>query len=266
MQCVSNGKRSAEKSERAGGPALRTRRCATFAQALLVKAGDEPKRGVLPKYFNSEWSVAQFRLHENSQYIVAFGHQKNTVVILGPNDVLVLTCSGCGSLTPAFHEKERCVPESSRWSLPTSNITSTSMPADATVSRRHFHAYKLRNRLGQQELIFLVIWRKLVMFHNHGCGIIYLFGSVSSPFNAQKGTGLEKTSYAELLSLESSERVELEGARWRESSNSISMNPTQITFVECHPVWHTSFLCFFWFPKLGEVELHLSSLHSSSFS
>ncbi|XP_017969699.1 PREDICTED: autophagy-related protein 18a [Theobroma cacao] len=40
-------------------------------------------RGVLPKYFSSEWSVAQFRLVEGSQYIVAFGHQKNTVVILG---------------------------------------------------------------------------------------------------------------------------------------------------------------------------------------
>ena len=39
--------------------------------------------GVLPKYFSSEWSVAQFRLNEGSQYIVAFGHQKNTVVILG---------------------------------------------------------------------------------------------------------------------------------------------------------------------------------------
>lgn len=38
---------------------------------------------VLPKYFSSEWSVAQFRLLEGSQYIVAFGHQKNTVVILG---------------------------------------------------------------------------------------------------------------------------------------------------------------------------------------
>ncbi|KAL0459682.1 UNVERIFIED_CONTAM: Autophagy-related protein 18a, partial [Sesamum latifolium] len=38
---------------------------------------------VLPKYFSSEWSVAQFRLPEGSQYIVAFGHQKNTVVILG---------------------------------------------------------------------------------------------------------------------------------------------------------------------------------------
>lgn len=39
--------------------------------------------GVLPKYFSSEWSVAQFRLREGCQYIVAFGHQKNTVVILG---------------------------------------------------------------------------------------------------------------------------------------------------------------------------------------
>ncbi|PKU81076.1 autophagy-related protein 18a [Dendrobium catenatum] len=40
-------------------------------------------KGVLPKYFHSEWSVAQFRLPEGSQYIVAFGHQKNTIVILG---------------------------------------------------------------------------------------------------------------------------------------------------------------------------------------
>ncbi|GAA0159789.1 scaffold/adaptor protein [Lithospermum erythrorhizon] len=40
-------------------------------------------KGVLPKYFSSEWSVAQFRLQEGMQYIVAFGHQKNTVVILG---------------------------------------------------------------------------------------------------------------------------------------------------------------------------------------
>ncbi|XP_027098381.1 autophagy-related protein 18a-like [Coffea arabica] len=40
-------------------------------------------KGVLPKYFSSEWSVAQFRLLELSQYVVSFGHQKNTVVILG---------------------------------------------------------------------------------------------------------------------------------------------------------------------------------------
>ncbi|KAJ4753558.1 WD repeat domain phosphoinositide-interacting protein 3 [Rhynchospora pubera] len=40
-------------------------------------------KGVLPKYFHSEWSVAQFRLREGSQYIVAFGDQKNTIVIVG---------------------------------------------------------------------------------------------------------------------------------------------------------------------------------------
>ncbi|KAL0437598.1 UNVERIFIED_CONTAM: Autophagy-related protein 18a, partial [Sesamum radiatum] len=40
-------------------------------------------KGVLPKYFSSERSVAQFRLPEGSEYIVAFGHQKNTVVVLG---------------------------------------------------------------------------------------------------------------------------------------------------------------------------------------
>ncbi|KAK7269355.1 hypothetical protein RIF29_22080 [Crotalaria pallida] len=40
-------------------------------------------KGVLPKYFSSEWSVAQFRLPEGLQHVVAFGHQKNTIVILG---------------------------------------------------------------------------------------------------------------------------------------------------------------------------------------
>ncbi|MCD7459755.1 Autophagy- protein 18a [Datura stramonium] len=40
-------------------------------------------RGVLPKYFSSEWSVAQFRLPGVSQYIVTFGNEKNTLIILG---------------------------------------------------------------------------------------------------------------------------------------------------------------------------------------
>ncbi|CAM8973306.1 unnamed protein product [Rhodiola kirilowii] len=40
-------------------------------------------KGVLPKYFNSEWSVAQFHLVEGMQYKIAFGHRKNTVIILG---------------------------------------------------------------------------------------------------------------------------------------------------------------------------------------
>ncbi|XP_008246408.1 PREDICTED: autophagy-related protein 18a-like [Prunus mume] len=40
-------------------------------------------KGVLPRYFSSEWSVAKYHLQEGLQYTVAFGHQKNTVVILG---------------------------------------------------------------------------------------------------------------------------------------------------------------------------------------
>ncbi|KAL9685504.1 hypothetical protein QQ045_022954 [Rhodiola kirilowii] len=42
-------------------------------------------KGVLPKYFHSEWSLAQFHLDEGQQYIIAFGHRKNTVTILGMN-------------------------------------------------------------------------------------------------------------------------------------------------------------------------------------
>ncbi|KAL3750100.1 hypothetical protein ACJRO7_011131 [Eucalyptus globulus] len=40
-------------------------------------------KGVLLWSFSSEWSVAQFRLHEGLQYVVAFGDWKNTVLILG---------------------------------------------------------------------------------------------------------------------------------------------------------------------------------------
>ncbi|XP_004304979.1 PREDICTED: autophagy-related protein 18a-like [Fragaria vesca subsp. vesca] len=40
-------------------------------------------KAVLPRYFSSEWSVARFRLQEGVKYIVAFGHQKNTVIIVG---------------------------------------------------------------------------------------------------------------------------------------------------------------------------------------
>ncbi|XP_038980399.1 autophagy-related protein 18c-like [Phoenix dactylifera] len=39
-------------------------------------------KGVLPKYFSSEWSFAQFHLPEVGPYIVAFGAQ-NTVIIVG---------------------------------------------------------------------------------------------------------------------------------------------------------------------------------------
>ncbi|KAM7278219.1 hypothetical protein ACFE04_005353 [Oxalis oulophora] len=40
-------------------------------------------KGVLPRYFSSEWSTAKFRLPEGLEHIVGFGSQKNTVVIVG---------------------------------------------------------------------------------------------------------------------------------------------------------------------------------------
>lgn len=39
-------------------------------------------RGILPRYFSSEWSFAQFHLPEVTRYIVAFGAQ-NTVMMVG---------------------------------------------------------------------------------------------------------------------------------------------------------------------------------------
>ncbi|WCJ31373.1 WD repeat domain phosphoinositide-interacting protein 3 [Euphorbia peplus] len=39
-------------------------------------------KGVLPKYFSSEWSFAQFHVPEYTQFIAAFGSQ-NTVIIVG---------------------------------------------------------------------------------------------------------------------------------------------------------------------------------------
>lgn len=40
-------------------------------------------RGVLPKYFSSEWSFSQFRLSEENKPIVAFGPEKHTIMIVG---------------------------------------------------------------------------------------------------------------------------------------------------------------------------------------
>uniref|UniRef100_A0A452Y440 BCAS3 domain-containing protein n=1 Tax=Aegilops tauschii subsp. strangulata TaxID=200361 RepID=A0A452Y440_AEGTS len=39
-------------------------------------------KGILPKYFSSEWSFAQFRLPEVTRYITAFGDQ-TTVMMIG---------------------------------------------------------------------------------------------------------------------------------------------------------------------------------------
>ncbi|KAH7415080.1 hypothetical protein KP509_14G026400 [Ceratopteris richardii] len=40
-------------------------------------------KGVLPKYFSSEWSFAQFRLPEDVKTLVAFGSDKTTILIVG---------------------------------------------------------------------------------------------------------------------------------------------------------------------------------------
>ncbi|CAM6011917.1 unnamed protein product [Sphagnum balticum] len=42
-------------------------------------------KGVLPKYFSSEWSFAQFRIPEEARAMVAFGPQKHTVLIACAN-------------------------------------------------------------------------------------------------------------------------------------------------------------------------------------
>ena len=39
-------------------------------------------RGLLPKYFASEWSFAQLRLPDTSYRIVGFGQQENTLIII----------------------------------------------------------------------------------------------------------------------------------------------------------------------------------------
>lgn len=42
-------------------------------------------KGVLPSYFSSEWSFAQFRLPEDMRAMVAFGKERNTVIVLCSN-------------------------------------------------------------------------------------------------------------------------------------------------------------------------------------
>ncbi|XP_020580752.1 autophagy-related protein 18d-like [Phalaenopsis equestris] len=73
------------------GPALLHQNSATSLDALISpNTGANPSsslsfmRGVLPKYFSSEWSFAQFRVPEVTRYFVAFGSE-NTVMIVGMN-------------------------------------------------------------------------------------------------------------------------------------------------------------------------------------
>ncbi|XP_002978578.2 autophagy-related protein 18d [Selaginella moellendorffii] len=60
-----------------------------FAGSPTLSPGGNPgstlsfMKGVLPKYFSSEWSFAQYRLPEEIHATVAFGAQKNSVLIVG---------------------------------------------------------------------------------------------------------------------------------------------------------------------------------------
>jgi len=62
-------------------------------------------KGVLPKYFSSEWSFAQFRVPD-SKTIVAFGAEKNSIIVV----------SSDGSFYKALFDGEKpgseCVQES----------------------------------------------------------------------------------------------------------------------------------------------------------
>lgn len=70
-------------------PVLRHQDSSTSLDALISpNVGANPSsslsfmKGVLPKYFSSEWSFAQFRLPEVTSYFAAFGSD-NTVMIVG---------------------------------------------------------------------------------------------------------------------------------------------------------------------------------------
>lgn len=73
----------------ARGPAMLAQNSSTSLDSLIShNAGPNTSsslsfmKGVLPKYFSSEWSFAQFRLPETAHFIVAFGSQ-NTIVTVG---------------------------------------------------------------------------------------------------------------------------------------------------------------------------------------
>ncbi|XP_068641071.1 autophagy-related protein 18d-like [Aristolochia californica] len=70
-------------------PELMHQNSSTSLDALICPtSGANPSsslsfmKGVLPKYFSSEWSFAQFHLPENTQFLAAFGAQ-HTVLIVG---------------------------------------------------------------------------------------------------------------------------------------------------------------------------------------
>ncbi|GMI90515.1 homolog of yeast autophagy 18C [Hibiscus trionum] len=86
------GEDSSSRQSSVQGPALFHQNSSTSLDALISPStGANPgsllsfMRGLLPKYFSSEWSFAQFHLPEDThQFIAAFGSQ-NTVIIVRMN-------------------------------------------------------------------------------------------------------------------------------------------------------------------------------------
>ncbi|CAL4910144.1 unnamed protein product [Urochloa decumbens] len=64
------------KKSAASGPAMQTNTAANARSSLSFM------KAILPDYFSSEWSFAQFRLPETTRHVAAFG-EENTVMIIG---------------------------------------------------------------------------------------------------------------------------------------------------------------------------------------
>ncbi|ESW08392.1 hypothetical protein PHAVU_009G041700 [Phaseolus vulgaris] len=86
-----SGEDSLNQPNVAQGPALFHQNSSTSMDPLISpNTGANPNsafsfmRGLLPKYFSSEWSFAQFRLPQSTNLIVAFGSE-NDVIIVGMN-------------------------------------------------------------------------------------------------------------------------------------------------------------------------------------
>ncbi|KAF8394790.1 hypothetical protein HHK36_018726 [Tetracentron sinense] len=83
------GEDSSNHSNTVPGPALFHQNSSTSLDVLISpNTGANPgsslsfMKGVLPKYFSSEWSFAQFHLPEDTRFVATFGSQ-NTVIIIG---------------------------------------------------------------------------------------------------------------------------------------------------------------------------------------
>uniref|UniRef100_A0A0D9WD93 BCAS3 domain-containing protein n=1 Tax=Leersia perrieri TaxID=77586 RepID=A0A0D9WD93_9ORYZ len=76
------------ESSTAGAPANNNYNCGSMVPVTQTNTGSNTSsslsfmKGILPKYFSSEWSFAQFRLPEVTRHITAFGDQ-DTVMMIG---------------------------------------------------------------------------------------------------------------------------------------------------------------------------------------